>query len=352
MAAQGGGAQIVTNRGDILNSSIAPVAALLLSLLCASSARAQICPNPTAEVSEILASCASMDACRSITKGISNCTAFVRMASNFLTAKKPAPDTNEFQTERYAAPGPSEVEQARKDSELYRLNRVIEADKIKTAAMDVRVNDPRLVGLLEANCTDPLDSLCLTYVGEAQKLGQLVEAFNQDGNLVRAHGEKLRAASPALAEKIAMAGEKAWKEREARKKKAPETSQPSASSQEAIDKKNKLTIDNNLAMVQEQRNQQERDRIKNAAAAAAAADAAAQRAANAAAADKRAAAATDNNDAAAIAAGLGQFIDAYGKLQKAKQDAKQPAPAVRPPPGKGGSTGGGGCGGIGSTTCR
>lgn len=321
----------------------ASVTTLLLALLAANPAHAQFkgCPDPTPETRDMLSRCADDNVCRAAVSLISGCTRLSIAINAFFSQKAPL-DTDEYQSEQL---GPSEIEQNRKNAERYKMDRILETAAAAEIRKEWRVNDPRLVGLLKTYCADPLDPLCLEYVGQARALGAKVKAFNANEGFVAIYG-KLTAISPGMAAEIQKAIERAWEEREARKKIPSEGSKPDASHQEALERENSETKRKNLLLAEDEK----RNQIQIAAQAKEAANAAAQRVANRAAAEERAKAAADKEEAAGIGAAAGQLINALGKYQKARQDAKQPAAAIRPPPGKGGSSGG--CGGIGSTTCQ
>ena len=120
---------------------------LLSVLLVANPALAiEDCRDPTPDQRFQMDLCAAHKGC-AIDIGLADaCASLTRRIKAFFANKKPELDPGEYKSDRDAPLGPSELEQARKDNELYRQNRFLEERQASTAFNELTVLDRSLKG--------------------------------------------------------------------------------------------------------------------------------------------------------------------------------------------------------------
>jgi hypothetical protein len=333
--------------------ALKPLAPLvLLALMSVQPARAQFqnCPNPSDEVRAALRNCQEIQACRALVNFSQGCTALQIAITRFFSSRKKDPlDVDEYQTERYPAPGPSELEQGRKNAERSALNRADRESEAKEAFNKLYVSDGSVTRRLGTDCANPLDELCRNAVYDAQKVARDAKAFNGNPDFVELRGT-YQAKSAALWQRYADIQDKDYQERQRRKaaRGTTDTTTPATGSVEDQKKTNAERIKANLELVDAQR----REELAKAAKALEESKAAEQRLKNKHAREARDATRTqaqrdgDAEDLRQAAQGIANALIQYNR---ALQELKRPVPA---PARSGGGTGGGGCGGRGSNTCQ
>lgn len=317
-----------------------PALVLPLALFLVAPAHAQFqgCPDPSPETLYLLEQCGKVDLCVTAVSWIKGCTTLAKAIEGYF--KKPALD--EYETEETVTPG-SDPEHMRKVNALHKK---LADDAASKAYVEIMALDRYYQDRMASECGDVLKFSCRYSVENALKLPEKVGAFNGDKSHVASRG-RINVTSPAIAERYEKLFQDKCKAQEGRDQKPAAPEQEDPNSQEAKSKRTAETIKKNLAIVEDQKKKKElaaaqaernkpaapplltdseREAIRVAAQAEEARKAQLQREANA---ERR-----------EILKAVGQIVDAIGELNKGKA---RPAPS---------SSGGGGCSGIGSTTCR
>lgn len=191
------------------------------------------CRDPTPDQRFQMDLCAAHKGC-AIDIGLADaCASLTRRIKAFFANKKPELDPGEYKSDRDAPLGPSELEQARKDNELYRQNRFLEERQASTAFNELTVLDRSLKGRIGQYCGTPMDSSCRSVVSEAESLKTRADSYNANKNFVDVRGV-LTVESPALAAPYARMHAAFWDEQN---KKADEERKRKSDADDARQKK-------------------------------------------------------------------------------------------------------------------
>lgn len=186
---------------------------LLLALLVASPAYAGLesCRDPTPEEQFQLDLCSAHAGCRLTTSLISGCASLTNTIKRFFAAEKPPLDPGEYKSDKNATPGPSELEQARKDNERWARDKNLKESQARDAYNELVVLDRSIKRRLDADCGNPLSYGCKAAVSDAESLANKINAFNSNPDFVEVRG-KLTAASPSIAAPYSKLQADAWEE--------------------------------------------------------------------------------------------------------------------------------------------
>jgi hypothetical protein len=323
------------NREILLKTLKRATTVLFLALLVANPAYAEFqgCPNPTAETRALLDQCSDSALCRAAVSVTRGCTSLVNAISSFF--RQPPLDPGEYNSERYAPPGPSELEQARKNNELYQQNKRLSESESRQAYNELVVSDRSIKARLGSYCGNPLDQGCKDAVHDAESLANKVNTYNSNPDFVELRG-KLTAESPGIAAPYAKAQEKAWEEtqkmKEAHNKNMREMDEKRQKLLGAGKNSDSETIKRNLATVE----QQEREQIRAAAVAEQERLALEQRERNRLAAQQRAQEQDSGSGLADLIKGLGAVAEAYAK-SKGNGGSSSPGGSAASGPGPSGT---------------
>ncbi len=162
---------------------------LVLTLLVTNPAVAiEGCPNPTPDQRFQMELCAAHAGC-ALTMGIADaCISLTSKIKAYLANKKPELDPGEYKTDRDAPLGPSELEQARKDNELYQQNRRIEERQSSEDFSQITVRDRSITTRIGQYCGTPMDQSCQNAVSEVESLKARADAFNANASFVSLRG--------------------------------------------------------------------------------------------------------------------------------------------------------------------
>ena len=206
----------------------------LFVLLVANPALAiEDCRDPTPDQRFQMDLCAAHKGC-AIDIGLADaCASLTRRIKAFFTNKKPELDPGEYKSDRDTPLGPSELEQARKDNELYQQNRYLAERQASAAFNELTVLDRSIKTRIGQYCGTPMDSSCRTAVSEAESLKTRADSYNANKNFVDVRGV-LTVESPALAAPYARMHAAFWDEQN---KKADEERKRRGEAEEARQKK-------------------------------------------------------------------------------------------------------------------
>lgn len=157
-------------------------------LLPGLAAAIEECRNPTPDQRFQMDLCAAHAGC-AIDVGLADaCASLTSKIKAYFSGKKQELDPGEYKSDRDAPLGPSEQEQARKDAELYRRNRALEASEARDAFNQITVADRSIKQRIERYCAKPMDQLCQNAVSEVPSLKDRADAFNANPAFVNLRG--------------------------------------------------------------------------------------------------------------------------------------------------------------------
>lgn len=196
-----------------MKSSRRSAALVLLVLLAANPAYAGLesCRDPTPDERFQLDLCSAHAGCRLVVALMDGCASVTNGIRRFFSSQKPELDPGEYQSDRNAPLGPSEIEQARKDNELYQRNQSLRESAARDAYNGLVVSDRSIKARLERYCGNPLDQGCKDAVQDAESLANRLNAYNNNPDHVALRG-KLTAESPGIAAPYGKLQAAAWEE--------------------------------------------------------------------------------------------------------------------------------------------
>ncbi len=254
------------NRENSLKTLKRSITVLFLALLVANPAYAGLegCRTPTPDEQFQLDICSAHAGCLMVTSIMSGCASLTSAIKKFFSSQDQPLDPGEYKSERYPPPGPSELEQARKDNELYQQNKSLLESESWRARSALVVSDRSIKARLGSYCGDPLDQGCKDAVHDAELLVYKLNTYNSNPDFVELRG-KLTAESPGIAAPYAKVQEKAWEDtqkmKEAHNKEMREMDEKRQKLLGAGKNSDSETLKRNLATVE----QEERERNRLAA---------------------------------------------------------------------------------------
>lgn len=188
-------------------------ALLLLVFLAVNPAYAGLesCRDPTPDERIQLDLCSAHMGCRLVVALMDGCASVTNSIRRFFLSQRPELDPGEYQSDRNAPLGPSEIEQARKDNELYQRNQRLRESAASDAYNGLVVLDRSIKARLERYCGNPLDQGCKDAVQDAESLANKFNAYNNNPDHVALRG-RLTAESPGIAAPYGKLQTAAWEE--------------------------------------------------------------------------------------------------------------------------------------------